>query len=242
MAITQQRMENLVLAALAYKTQTATITKTFHDQISALPPSPTLQDLLELIQIMQNCLTLTQINHEHAETIVKEQEHIRLTKNKNRRIAEYQRRKRAADPTIKPAPHTAPHKLGEKTVERFFVGQATSQTSELAKFKLAQNDMASTVGLPAPYPKWQDDEMPLLPEHIAIARHKELTQGIQILPPATTPPATTTELAEKKRAINAQYLAVNMPAPYTDPDDDTEGLLPDHSPEQLAAMGDAELF
>ena len=257
MAITQQRMENLVLAALAYKTQTATITKTLHSQIAALPPSPTPEQLLELIQIMQNCLAITQINSEHAETIAREHEHIRLTKNKNRRIAEYMRRKRATDPAIKPAPHTAPHKLGEKTVERFFVGQATAQTSELAKFKLAQNDMASTVNMPAPYPQWQDDTIPLLPEHIPVARHKELLEGKQILQTTPTrqvntrqvntrqvaqPASTPSALSIRKRAINAQHLAVNMPAPYTNPDDDTEGLLPDHSPDQLTAMGDAELF
>lgn len=229
MAITQQRMISLIECANKLKSTVLHAQRFVQQTCATNPPN-------QALHLIQTYMAQLNMPLDMIDNLAHETAHFALHQRRNMRMAAQQRTKRGQSDQYNPARTTAPLTIKKQITHNF------DQQTELgfAGLRAAATATANTALFDKVLPI--DDEFEIVDGALTLKQ-----TNIQQIPNTqqTTPtpiPASPSDLSIRKRAINAQHLAVNMPAPYTNPDNNDEPLLPDHSPQQLKAMGNAELF
>lgn len=119
MAITQDRMIALITAARQCKDCALTYQRFITTETKNLSPAPTLEEAMAVIRTIQALALTNSIPMEAAEILAREEEHFRLMATKNKRSAEYARRKRGSG--TNDVPEMTGHKspTAPKTLDRF---------------------------------------------------------------------------------------------------------------------------
>lgn len=170
MPIKQERMIALLSAADSLS-QTIKNAATFvSTTASAIPPSPSPDELLTALQAIQSYMALISIPHQHLEAIATEKAHFKLNEARNKRHAARARRNRTSSPLPAPTPTTAPPNTSPPNTSQ----PAILSDIELARLgvdfamadqKMAINEYHSARNMVIPYPDPYDDSVPLTDEH-----------------------------------------------------------------------------
>jgi hypothetical protein len=219
MAITQERVISILSAfRRAYDTNN-TIKRSIRDITSTLTPASTIDDYRDAAQSLQFLADLHTISESDLSLLVAEEQHFRAAFRKNQRTAAYARRKRAGIPTgISFSPGQQP-----STISRDI-----SDEEKAAHYEHAEK--AVSIGLTAPgqFSELKGKNAPTSPHSMLKAKPVELLTSKK--PQRSTTELSTSEMIAKgwmsrlqadKMAQDAKRRAVNMPAIYDDPSDDS---------------------
>lgn len=168
MAIPQSRLEALLIAAKDFQEQWQTARQAADDAFRALPSDPTTAECIFALSTIQRVFSQSLVKPEHVALLAREETHIKLTKKKNAKVAEYQRRKRAAE-GAKQMPHLSPVTIGI-TKSEAPRPPSFQNLSPLANLKMRYNALHRDFGMPEPYANPLDDAAPLLPDHALAAQ------------------------------------------------------------------------
>ena len=186
MAITQERMIALITAARQCKDCALTYQRLISYEIKNLSPNPTREELLTFVQMVQTLSLTTSIPMEAAEILAREEEHFRLMATKNRRSAEYAKRKRATGTTYLSTPEMVGLKspTAPLTLDRLKFTSLQSITQphpthpnqpakpitnwgpedDIIQHKIRINAEHKKVKMAEPYPDVYDSSQPLRPD------------------------------------------------------------------------------
>ena len=179
MAITQDRMIALITAARQCKDCALTYQRFITTEIKNLPANPELADVMVTLRAIQTLALTNSIPMEAAEILAREEEHFRLMATKNKRSAEYARRKRGSSTSDVPELSGLKSPTAPKTLDRFKYASlqeivrphpahpnqtpATnwSPDDDLIQHKIKINEAHQKANMPEPYPDVYDSSIPL---------------------------------------------------------------------------------
>jgi len=179
MAITQDRMIALITAARQCKDCALTYQRFITTETKNLSPAPTLDEALAVIRTIQALALTNSIPMEAAEILAREEEHFRLMATKNKRSAEYARRKRGSGTNDVPELSGLKSPTAPKTLDRFKYASlqeivrphpahpnqppATnwSPDDDLIQHKIKINETHRAANMAEPYPDVYDSSIPL---------------------------------------------------------------------------------
>ena len=178
MAITQERMIALITAARQCKDCALTYQRFISTEIKNLPAEPALPEAMAVIRAIQTLALTNSIPMEAAEILAREEEHFRLMATKNKRSAEYARRKRGGTTDV-PELSGLKSPTAPKTLDRFKYASlqeivrphpahpnqtpATnwSPDDDLIQHKIKINEAHQKANMAEPYPDVYDGSIPL---------------------------------------------------------------------------------
>jgi len=178
MAITQERMIALITAARQCKDCALTYQRFISTEIKNLPAEPALPEAMAVIRAIQTLALTNSIPMEAAEILAREEEHFRLMATKNKRSAEYARRKRGGTTDV-PELSGLKSPTAPKTLDRFKYASlqeivrphpahpnqtpATNWTpdDDLIQHKIKINEAHKKANMSEPYPDVYDGSIPL---------------------------------------------------------------------------------
>lgn len=179
MAITQSRLKSIVLAGKAFQDQWTLTRQAVHAILKSIPAAASPNDLQSALRAVQLTMERSIVEPQHGELLVSELTHIKLTEKKNAKVAEYQRRKRAAE-GARPSPHLSPNAIAPNPYKSLpsATPSPSAGVSPLADLKMRYNALHRDFGMHEPYANPLDEGEGLLPEHVIAAKAEGLlTQG-----------------------------------------------------------------
>lgn len=179
MAITQERMIALITAARQCKDCALTYQRFITTEIKNLPTNPELADVMVTLRAIQTLALTNSIPMEAAEILAREEEHFRLMATKNKRSAEYARRKRGSGTNDVPELSGLKSPTAPKTLDRFKYASLQeivrphpahpnqtpptnwSPDDDLIQHKIKINEAHKKANMPEPYTDVYDSSIPL---------------------------------------------------------------------------------
>lgn len=191
MALTQDRVISILSAARRFYNDLQSLRSTIRSTISEIPPDPTISQCLTAIQTLQFAEELATSREADAMLLAAEERHYELSYRKNKRTAEYARRRRAGHT----GKLTAPRNLTLSDLDQLLLGEATEKAVS-ASYATTQNTSPKT-----------------------LLSHKALdhttTQRAKAAPPNPNWNSEDFIIDAKKRS-NEKHRSFNMKEPYPD--------------------------